>query len=65
MCQFLIPEELFNTESKVIVIDFSGGAEIYDGLEEKLAGLEIGVLGKWNNLGLYFHLPVSFQHCTM
>ena len=27
-------------------MDFSGGAEIYDGLAEKLAALDIGILGQ-------------------
>lgn len=27
-------------------MDFTGGAEIYDGLGEKLAGLDIGILGE-------------------
>ena len=28
-------------------MDFTGGAEIYDGLGEKLAGLDIGILGEY------------------
>ena len=31
----------------MISMDFSGGVEIYDGLEEKLAGLDIGILGEF------------------
>lgn len=27
-------------------MDFTGGAEIYDGLRDKLAGLDIGILGE-------------------
>ena len=27
-------------------MDFTGGAEIYDGLGEKLTGLDIGILGE-------------------
>ena len=27
-------------------MDFTGGAEIYDGLAEKLAGLDVGILGE-------------------
>ena len=39
-------EEAYGTETKIIVMDFTGGAEIYDGLGDKLAGLDIGVLGE-------------------
>ena len=39
-------EEAYGTETKIITMDFTGGAEIYDGLAEKLAGLDIGILGK-------------------
>ena len=28
-------------------MDFTGGADIYNGLGEKLAGLDIGILGKY------------------
>ena len=44
---FLFAEEVYGTESKVIVMDFTGGADIYDGLAEKLAGLDIGILGEY------------------
>ena len=37
----------YGTETKVISMDFSGGAVIYEGLEEKLAGLNIGILGEF------------------
>ena len=37
----------YGTETKVISMDFSGGAEIYEGLEKKLAGLNIGILGEF------------------
>ena len=43
---FCFPEEIYGTETKIITMDFTGGAEIYDGLPEKLAGLDIGILGK-------------------
>lgn len=45
-CMFHFAEEVYGTESKIIVMDFTGGADIYDGLGEKLAGLEIGILGE-------------------
>ena len=44
---FQFAEEAYGTESKIIVMDFTGGADIYDGLEEKLAGLDIGILGEY------------------
>jgi len=31
-------------ETKIIEMDFSNGAEKYEGMEEKLAGLDIGIL---------------------
>ena len=44
----------YGTETKVISMDFSGGVEIYDGLEEKLAGLNIGILGELTVTSLPF-----------
>ena len=35
---------------KIIVVDFSGGAEIYDKIRTELSGLEIGIL--INNVGV-------------
>jgi hypothetical protein len=35
-------------KTKVIAMDFSNGAEIYDGLDEKLGSLDIGILSKLN-----------------
>lgn len=47
MCALLwFTEEAYGTETKIIVMDFTGGAEIYDGLGDKLAGLDIGILGE-------------------
>ncbi|CAH3172430.1 unnamed protein product [Porites lobata] len=43
-------KEIYGTETKIITMDFTGGAEIYDGLPEKLAGLDIGILV--NNVGV-------------
>ena len=37
-------------------MDFTGGAEIYDGLPEKLAGLDIGILGKWSTDIVFVYL---------
>ena len=44
---FQLSEEAHGTESKIIVMDFTGGADIYDGLGEKLASLDIGILGEY------------------
>ena len=49
---FQFAEEAYGTESKIIVMDFNGGADIYDGLGEKLAGLDIGILGEYMDLSL-------------
>lgn len=38
-------EELYDVETKTIAVDF-GKTNIYSTIEEGLAGLEIGVLGK-------------------
>lgn len=50
-------KEAYGTETKIIVMDFTGGAEIYDGLRDKLAGLDIGILV--NNVGVS-HYPEFF-----
>lgn len=49
----------FGVSTKVIVMDFTGGVEVYQGLEEKVAGLEIGILV--NNVGVS-HYPDYFQN---
>lgn len=38
-------DELYNVETKTIAVDF-GKIDIYCRIEEALAGLEVGVLGK-------------------
>ena len=53
---FCFPEEIYGTETKIITMDFTGGAEIYDGLPEKLAGLDIGILGKWSTDIVFVYL---------
>lgn len=50
-------KEAYGSESKIIVMDFTGGADIYDGLGEKLTGLDIGILV--NNVGVS-HYPEFF-----
>ena len=44
---FQFSEEAYGSESKIIVMDFTGGTDIYNGLGEKLAGLDIGILGEY------------------
>ncbi|KAK3729469.1 hypothetical protein QZH41_019789 [Actinostola sp. cb2023] len=36
----------YNVQTRIIVMDFSGGHEIYEGLGDKLKDLEIGILGE-------------------
>lgn len=47
-------EELYKVETKTIAVDF-GQRDIYSKIEEGLAGLEIGVLGKNILLSLARH----------
>ena len=49
----------FGVSTRVIAIDFVGGKEIYQGLEDQLAGIEIGILV--NNVGVS-HYPEFFQN---
>ncbi|XP_055616640.1 very-long-chain 3-oxoacyl-CoA reductase [Toxorhynchites rutilus septentrionalis] len=45
-------------QTKIIVADFTGGAEIYEAIEQQTAGLEIGVLV--NNVGMSYSNPEYF-----
>jgi len=40
-------------------MDFSGGPEIYQGLDEQLAGLDIGILSK-----TYLHIKLAIKLST-
>ena len=45
---FQFAEEAYGTESKIIVMDFTGGADIYDGFRtENLLVIDIGILGEY------------------
>ena len=43
---FLVSEEEFKVQTKVVEIDFASNETIYDGISDALKDLEIGVLGK-------------------
>lgn len=50
-------EELYSVETRSLAVDF-GRSDIYDKIEESLAGLEVGVLGEepfWNSQQSCFH----------
>ncbi|KAK3738848.1 hypothetical protein QZH41_015062, partial [Actinostola sp. cb2023] len=54
-------QSVYKVETKIIEMDFSNGAEKYEGMEEKLAGLDIGIL--INNVGVS-HYPEFFTNMS-
>ena len=48
----------YNVSVKIIVVDFSGGAEIYDKISKELSGLEVTIL--INNVGVNYEIPDYF-----
>ncbi|XP_073941299.1 inactive hydroxysteroid dehydrogenase-like protein 1 [Choristoneura fumiferana] len=50
-------EQTHRVKTKIIVADFSNGAEIYQNIEKELKDLDIGILV--NNVGLNYDAPVE------
>ena len=54
----MVTVDQYKVTVKIIVMDFSGGTEIYDKIRMELSGLEIGIL--INNVGVSYDHPDYF-----
>ena len=54
----MVKVDQYKVTVKIIVVDFSGGAKIYDKIRMELLGLEIGIL--INNVGVAYEHPDYF-----
>ena len=54
----MVKVDQYKVTVKIIVVDFSGGAKIYDKIRMELSGLEIGIL--INNVGVAYEHPDYF-----
>ena len=54
----MVTVDQYKVKVKIIFVDFSGGADIYDKIRMELSGLEIGIL--INNVGLTYKHPDHF-----
>lgn len=43
-------ESEHKVKTKWIAVDFAKGREAYEQIEKELAGIPVGILGKWNAL---------------
>ncbi|CAG7824358.1 unnamed protein product, partial [Allacma fusca] len=62
----LVAEEIenqFAVETKVIAVDFTNGASVYDQIKESIEGLDVGVL--INNVGMSIDKPNRFLECEL
>ena len=54
----MVTVDQYNVSVKIIFVDFSSSAEIYDKIKTELSGLEIGIL--INNVGVSYEIPDYF-----
>ena len=54
----MVTVDQYKVTVKIIAVDFSGGAEIYDKIRMELSGLEVGILV--NNVGVSYDCPDYF-----